>query len=54
MYISFNSSIFLLFTEPPYKTFGVFLPNLLLINEIEFVRSFDFGIKPVPIDQTGS
>ena len=41
MLISFNSSIFLLFTEPPYKTFGVFLANLLLIYEIEFVKSFD-------------
>ena len=54
MLISFNSSIFLLFTEPPYKTFGVFLRNLLLIYEIEFNKSFDFGIKPVPIDHTGS
>ena len=45
----------LLLTDPPYKIFGDFLPNLFLINETDFNKSSDvLGIKPVPIDQTGS
>ena len=41
-------------TEPPYKIFGDFLPNLLLINEMDLDKLSDLGINPVPIDQTGS
>ena len=44
----------LLLTDPPYKIFGDFLPNLFLINETDFSKSSDAGINPVPIDQTGS
>ena len=52
--IFFNCLMLSPFTEPPYKIFGGFLPNLFLINEIDFIKSFVFGINPVPIDQTGS
>ena len=52
--ISFKFFIFCWLTEPPYKTFGILPSNLLLINLIVFKRSFDFGIMPVPIAQTGS
>ena len=41
-------------TDPPYRIFGDFLPNLFLIKETDFNKSSYFGIKPVPIDQTGS
>ena len=30
-----------LFTEPPYKIFEGFLPNFFLINDIDFIKSFD-------------
>ena len=52
--IIFNWSIFLLLTEPPYKTFGDFFPNLLFINLIDLDSSSEEGINPVPIDHTGS
>ena len=39
---------------PPYKTFGDLSLNLLLINLTVSKSSFDFGIIPVPIAQTGS
>ena len=52
--ISFKFLIFSGLTEPPYKTFGNLPLNLLLINSIVLKRSFDFGIMPVPIAQTGS
>jgi len=42
------------FTEPPYKTFGDLALNLLLINSTILKRSCDFGIRPLPIAQTGS
>ena len=41
-------------TEPPYKIFGDFLPNFFLIKLTDLIKSSDFGITPVPIDQTGS
>jgi hypothetical protein len=49
----FNSLIFFGLTDPPYKTFGDFF-FFFLIKFIVSKRSFDFGINPVPIDQTGS
>ena len=52
--ITFKSLIFWGLTEPPYKIFGDLPLNLLLINSTVFRRSFDFGIIPVPIAQTGS
>ena len=52
--IFFNLSMLLPFTDPPYKIFEDFLPNLLFIKTIDFVRSLVFGINPDPIDQTGS
>ena len=52
--IIFNWSIFLLLTEPPYKTFGDFFLNLLFINLIDLDSSSEEGINPVPIDHTGS
>ena len=52
--ISFKLLIFWGFTEPPYKTFGDLSLNLLLINSTVLKRSFDFGITPLPIAQTGS
>ena len=50
----FNLSMFLILTDPPYKIFGDFFPNLLLINEIDLVKSSDLGIRPDPMDHTGS
>ena len=44
--------IFLGLTDPPYKT--LFFLNFFLIKFIVLKRSLVFGIKPVPIDQTGS
>ena len=52
--IIFNLSTLLLFTDPPYKIFGDFLPNLLFMKDIDFFKSSDFGINPDPIDHTGS
>ncbi len=57
--IIFNWSIFLLLTEPPYKTIGVFFVlklffNSFLINLNIFFKFSGLGILPVPIDQTGS
>tara|TARA_B100000575_G_scaffold89534_1_gene71007 strand:+ start:67 stop:234 length:168 start_codon:yes stop_codon:yes gene_type:complete len=52
--IIFNLSMLLMLTDPPYKIFGDFLPNLLLMKAIDFFKSLDFGIKPEPIDHTGS
>ena len=54
MSISFNWAILLLLTDPPYKIIGDFLPNLFLIKETDFNKSSDLGIRPVPIDHTGS
>ena len=50
--INFNSLIFLEFTDPPYKTFKFLY--LFFIKVIILINSLDFGIKPVPIDHTGS
>jgi len=50
--IFFKSLIFFGFTDPPYKTF-VFL-TLFLIKLTVSSNSDFFGIKPVPIAQTGS
>ena len=44
--IFFIWSILFEFTEPPYKIFGLFVPNLLLINKMDFIKSFGFGIIP--------
>ena len=52
--IFFKLLIFFGLTEPPYKTFGDVSLNLLLINFIILKRSWDFGISPLPIAQTGS
>ena len=42
------------FTDPPYKIFDDLSLNLLLINSTVLNKSFDFGIKPLPMAQTGS
>ena len=50
--IFFRTLIFFELTEPPYRTFipfTFFLINLTISKISEF-----FGIKPLPIDQTGS
>ena len=52
--ISLKIVIFWGFTEPPYKTFGDLSLNLLLINSTVSKRSWGFGIRPLPIAQTGS
>ena len=52
--IIFNLSTLLTFTDPPYKIFQDFLLILLFMKAIDFFRSSDFGIKPDPIDHTGS
>ena len=52
--ISFKFIIFWGFTEPPYKTFVDLGLNLLFMNSTVLKRSFDFGIIPLPIAQTGS
>ena len=52
--IIFNLSTLLLFTDPPYNIFIDLLPNLLFIYAIDFINSSDFGIRPDPIDHTGS
>ena len=52
--IFFKILTLLVFTDPPYKIFGYFFTNLLLINEIVLFKSASFGITPVPIDHTGS
>ena len=57
-YILFNLSIFLEFTDPPYSIIGFFDLNFFFINFLIliklFLKSFIFGIMPVPIHQTGS
>ena len=50
--IILNSLIFFGFTDPPYKTLLLFA--LFFIKLMVFNNSPDFGITPVPIDQTGS
>ena len=50
--IDFNKLIFFGFTDPPYKTLLFIL--FFFINSIVENNSSDFGIIPVPIDQTGS
>ena len=52
--ISLKIVIFWGFTDPPYKTFGNLSLNLLLINSTVLKRSWDFGMRPLPIAQTGS
>ena len=54
-----NDFIFLLLTDPPYKTLGDFLVlkiflKSFFINLITSCKSLIFGILLVPIDQTGS
>ena len=54
-----NDFIFLLLTDPPYKTLGDFLVlkiflKSFFINLITACKSLIFGILFVPIDQTGS
>ena len=52
--IFLNILALLVFTDPPYKIYGYYFKNLLFINEIVLIKSFSFGITPVPIDHTGS
>ena len=52
--IFLNCEMFWSLTDPPYKIFGGFEPNLLLIKLTDLIKSLDFGIIPVPIDQNGS
>ena len=54
MYTSFNLVIFFGLTDPPYRTLGDLLLNLPLINSTVSERSFNLGIRPLPMAQTGS